>query len=71
MPQHNSLAELASPYLAGEARAIMGGAKVLDGVCYKVALEALVCATQLDGLVMVEIGDKCAMRDVHMFDANP
>ena len=39
MPQHNSLAELASPYLAGEARAIMGGAKVLDGVCYKVALE--------------------------------
>ena len=37
----------------------------------KVALKAILCATQLDGLVAVEIKFKLATRDVHMFGANP
>jgi len=32
-----------------------------------VALEAVVCATQLDGLVIVEVKGILATRDVHMF----
>ena len=71
MPQHNSLAELAFPYLAEKAHAMIGGAKVPDGVCYKVALEAIACTTLLDGLVMVENGGKSVTYDVHMFGANP
>jgi hypothetical protein len=39
-PQHNSLAELAFPYLAGKARAMTGGAIVPDNLWSKVALEA-------------------------------
>jgi hypothetical protein len=34
-PQHNSLAELAFPYLAGKARAMMGGAMVPDDATSK------------------------------------
>ena len=70
-PQHNSLAELAFPYLAGKARAMMGGAMVPDDLKSKVALEAISCATQLDGLVVVEVKGKIATRDKHMFGANP
>ena len=35
------------------------------------ALEAISCGTQLDGLVVVEIKRKMATRDVHMIGANP
>ena len=70
-PQHNSLAELAFPYLAGKARAMMGGAMVPDDLKSKVALEAISCATQLDGLVVVEVKGKIATRDMHMCGANP
>ena len=49
-PQHNNLAELAFPYLAGRSRAMMGAAHVPDESRGKVALEALNCATMLDGL---------------------
>ncbi len=52
-PQHNSLAELAFSYLAKKACAMMGGAMVPDNLQSKVALEAISCATQLDGLVVV------------------
>ena len=48
--QHNNLAELAFPYLAGRSRAMMGAAHVPDDARGKVALEALNCATMLDGL---------------------
>ena len=34
------------------------------------ALEAIACATQLDGLVVVEIKGKLATHDMHMFGAN-
>jgi hypothetical protein len=70
-PQHNSLAELAFPYLAGKARAMMGGAMVPEDIKSKVALEAISCATQLDGLVVVEVKGKLATRDMHLFGANP
>ena len=37
----------------------------------KVALMAISCATQLDGLVAVKIKGKLATRDMHLFGANP
>ena len=70
-PQHNSLAELAFLYLARKVRAMMGGAMVPDNLWSKVTLEAISCATQLDGLVVVEVGGKTATHDMHMFGANP
>jgi hypothetical protein len=70
-PPHNSLVELGFPYRAGKAHAMMGGAMVPDDLKSKVALEAISCAMQLDGLVVVEIEDKLATRDMHMFGANP
>ena len=54
-PQHNSLEELAFPYIAGTARVMMGGALVPDDLRVKVALEAIACATQLDGLVVIDV----------------
>ena len=57
-PQYNSLAELAFPYLSRKACAIMGGAIVPHDLQSKVALEAISCRTQHDGLVMVEVGGK-------------
>jgi hypothetical protein len=50
---------------------MMGAARVPEGVKCKVALEAIACATQLDGLVVVDVKGKMATRDVHMFGANP
>ena len=50
---------------------MMGGALVPDKLHAKVALEAIVCATQLDGLTVVTVNGKEAMHDVHMFGANP
>ena len=70
-PQHNSLAELAFPYLAGKACAMMGAARVPEDIKSKVALEAIACATKLDGLAVVDVKGKLATRDVHMFGANP
>ena len=70
-PQYNSLAELAFPYLAGMAHAMMGGAMLWDKMCGKVALKAIACATQLDGLVLIELNDKLTMHDMHMFGVNP
>ena len=70
-PEHNSLAELTFPYLAGTVHAMMGGALIPDDLHGKVALEAVACATQLDGLVVIEVSGKIAMRDVHMFSVNP
>ena len=70
-PQHNSLAELAFLYLAGKARAMMGAARIPEDIKCKVALEAIACATQLDGLVVVDMKGKSATRDVHVFGVNP
>ena len=70
-PQHNSLAETSFPYIAGKARAMMGAAHVPTDIRGKVAIEAIKCATQLDGLVVVKLGDKTGTRDEHVFGANP
>ena len=70
-PQHNSLAELAFPYLASKARAMMSGAVVPDDLWSKGALEAISCTTQLDGRVVVDAGGKTATLDEHMFGAKP
>ena len=50
---------------------MMGGAMVLDNLWSNVALEAISCTTQLDGLVVVEVGGKTATCDMHMFGVNP
>ena len=70
-PQHNNLAELSFPYIAGKARAMMGAAHVPDDVRGKLAIEAIKCATQLDGLRVITVSGKTATRDVHVFKSNP
>ena len=50
---------------------MMGGAMVPEDLKSKVALQAISCATQLDGLVVVEIKGKLATRGMHLFGANP
>lgn len=71
IPQHNNLAKLAFPYLVGIACVMMGSALVPDNMCVKVALEAIECATQLDGLVLIDVNGELAIRDMHMFGENP
>ena len=44
----------------GKARAMMLAAGVPMDVKAKVALEAITCATMLDGLAVVQVGDKVA-----------
>ncbi len=65
-PQYNTLAELAFPYLTGKARAMMRAAHIPDDVRGKLAIEAIAnCASQLDGLRVVKVGDKNGMWDFH------
>ena len=70
-PQHNNLAELAFPYLAGRARAMMGAAHIPDNSRGKVSLEVLKCATMLDGLRIVEVNGKRKTQDEHIHGKNP
>ena len=48
----------------------MGAAHVPTDIRGKVAIEAIKCATQLDGLVVVKLGDKIGTRDEYVFEAN-
>jgi hypothetical protein len=48
---------------------MMEGSWVPDDMCRKVTLKAIACVTQLDGLVVLDVNDKIAARDVHMFGA--
>ena len=70
-PQHNNLAELAFPSIMGKARAMMLVVGVPTDVKAKVALEAITCATMLDGLAVVQVGDKVATRDKHVYRKTP
>jgi hypothetical protein len=70
-PQHNNLAELAFPYLAGMTHAMRGGTWVPNDLHGRAALEAIACATQLDGLVTIKVNGKITTQDVHMFHTNP
>jgi len=67
--QHNSLVETSFPYIAGKARAMIGAAHVPTDVHGKVAIKAIKCVTQLDGLVVVKLGNKTGTRDEHVFEA--
>lgn len=42
-----------------------------DDIHTKVALEAVVCATQLDGFGVAEVNGNLATWDVHIFGPNP
>ena len=70
-PQHNSLAELAFPYLGGRAQAMMGATHVPVDLRYRVAVEAVWCVTQLDGLVVVTLNNKTCTRDKHVYGKVP
>ena len=70
-PQHNSLAEVSFPYLAGKARAMMSAAHVPDTVRGHVAVEAIKCAVQLDGLRVVSLKGTAKTRDEHVYGCNP
>ena len=69
-PQHNNLAELCFPFIAGKARAMMGAVHIPDDIQGKVAIKAIKCATQLDGLNIVIVGGMTGMRDFHVFGSN-
>jgi hypothetical protein len=70
-PQHNCLAELAFPNLAGKARAMMSAAHCSDDAKGKIALECIRTATMLDGLKVVQLRDVIATRDAHVNGSNP
>jgi hypothetical protein len=69
--QHNCLAELAFPNLAGKARAMMSAAHCPEDAKGKIALECIRTATMLDGLKVVQLGDVIATRDQHVYGSNP
>ena len=50
---------------------MMGAAHVPTDVHRKVTIEALKCATQLNGLEAVTLGNKTATWDILMFNMNP
>lgn len=69
-PQHNSPAENSFKTVSGRARAMMSAANLPDEIRGKVAVEAIMCAVQLDGLVVVEVNGKRMTRDQHMYGSN-
>ena len=70
-PQHNNLAELAFPYIAGIASVMMAAANVPGDVRGKVVLEALTCACMIDGLVVVKSDEKVQSRAKHVHGELP
>ena len=49
----------------------MGAAHVPVDMRYKVAVEAVRCATQLDGLIVTTVGGKTCMSDEHVYGEVP
>ena len=70
-PQHNHLAEVAFPYLAGLGRAMLDTANVPEKERGRLVTHAIQLAVQLDGLRIVEINGKAATRDEHMYGEKP
>lgn len=64
-PQHNLLAELAFASIASKGRVLMSAANVPNKVRYKALVKAYQHATDLGGLLVVEIGGKTATRFEH------
>ncbi len=50
---------------------MMGAVHIPDDVQGKVVIEAIKCATMLDGLMIVEMAGKEATRGEHVYGANP
>ena len=71
VPQHNGPIEIKFPTVASRGRALMNAAWVPDDSRGKVAVEALRCATQLDGLRVVEVKGVKLTRDMHVYGSNP
>ena len=69
--QHNNLAMLAFPFLLGKARAMMSAAFIPSNVCGKVAIKAVCCVMQIDGLTVVDVEGKSKTRDEHVFHEKP
>ena len=70
------MAEVAFPYLVGKASAMMGAANMPPEKRQFVVIEALKCATQLDGLRVIElVGESGTVRrmtrDEWVLGANP
>ena len=70
-PQHNNLAELSFPYIAGIVSAMASEANIHTGTRGKKAIQTIKCATQLDGLVIVKVGGESKARDMHVYDKLP
>jgi hypothetical protein len=68
--QHNHMAELGFATLGNTGRALMVKANIPVKYRYHLFREALRTATELDGLVVLEIKGKQATRYEHMFGTN-
>jgi hypothetical protein len=64
-PQHNHLAELALASIASKGRTLMCAANIPLKVRYKVWVKAFQHATDLDGLIVIQIDKKVATRCEH------
>jgi hypothetical protein len=70
-PQQNHLAELGFAHLANYGRPLMARANVPMKIRYKVFTKAFKTATSLDGLTVIQIGNKEATRYEHWCGKNP
>jgi hypothetical protein len=64
-PQHNHLAELGLASIANKGRTLMSAANIPMNVRYKVWVKAFQHATDLDGLIIVDVNGKTASRYEH------
>ena len=69
-PQFNSLVEVAFPFLAGKARAIMNDANIPIEYRAALAILAIEFATVVDGLTAIDVEGKKMTRDQLVFGAN-
>ena len=53
------------------ARAMTNGANIPTGIRAKVAIESIKCATQLNGLCVIELNGVSSSRDIHVYGTNP
>jgi hypothetical protein len=65
------VAELGFATLGNKGRALMVKANIPEKYRYHLFREALCTATDLDGLVIIEVNGKQETRPFHMFGKNP
>jgi hypothetical protein len=69
-PQHNHMAELGFATLGNKGRALMVKANIPEKYRYHLFREAFCTATDLDGLVVIEVNGKRETRFFHTFGKN-